>query len=55
MKKLVEEDVATRILVIQHTSSKKCKEWEKSEVEDEFGDLRPLKQTWTTRSFGNKI
>jgi hypothetical protein len=54
MKKLLVEDVAERVLKIQRTSSKKCKEHELSVVEDEDGNLLPLKMTFRERSCGNK-
>lgn len=54
MKKLVEAEITEKILVVRHTTSKKCKEWEKSTVEDEHGNLRPLKVSWSDRTCGNK-
>ena len=55
MKKLLEPEVCEKVLVISRTSSKKCKEGEMSKVEDENGDLLPLKITFGERSCGNKI
>jgi predicted site-specific integrase-resolvase len=38
IKKLLAPEVAEEVLVIQRTSSKKCKEDELSQVEDEEGN-----------------
>jgi len=54
MKKLLEPVVCEKVLVIARTSSKKCKEGELSKVEDENGDLLPLKITFWSRTCGNK-
>jgi hypothetical protein len=43
MKKLIMKEVTDRLLVIRHTTSKKCKDYEVSDVRDELGELRPLK------------
>ena len=43
-----------KVLIISRTSSKKCKEGELSKVEDEHGDLLPLKITFESRTCGNK-
>jgi len=54
MKKLIEPDVTEQILVVRHTTSKKCKDWELSTVEDENGDMRPMKVQFGHRNCGNK-
>lgn len=46
MKKLIEKEVTGKVLIIRHTTSKKCKDFEKSTVLDEQGELRPLKITY---------
>jgi hypothetical protein len=44
MKKLIETEVTEKILVIRHTTSKKCKEWELSTVmNEETEEYRPLR------------
>ncbi len=44
MKKLIEPEVTEKILVIRHTTSKKCKEWELSTVmNEETEEYRPLR------------
>ena len=55
MKKLLDDTVNNRILVIRHTTSKRCREDELSDVMDEDGDLRPLKAKFKNRSMCNKI
>lgn len=54
MKKLIEKEVTERVLVIRHTSSKKCKDNELSTVKDENGDFRPLKVKYGDREGTNK-
>ncbi len=56
MKKLIEAEVTEKILVIRHTSSKKCKDWELSTVMDEETDqYRPLRVRWSDRECCNKF
>ena len=50
MKKLLDNEVNDKILVIRHTTSKRCKDNELSTVADENGDLRPLKVVYKNRS-----
>lgn len=40
---LIEERFLKKVIVIQHTSSKKCGETDLSKVKDENGEFRPLK------------
>lgn len=54
MKKLIEREVTEKILIVQHTSSKKCKLGEKSKILDEDGNLRPLKINFRERDRCNK-
>ena len=54
MKKLLYEDVKERILIINHTTSKRCTSKELSNVLDENGDRRPLKILFKDRTCGNK-
>ena len=42
-KELLEEEFQEKVLLIKHTSSKKCKFGELSDVQDENGDCRQLK------------
>ena len=54
-KELTEKRFYKKVFVIHHTSSKKCKENELSDVKDENGDLRPLKVSISSRTFVNKL
>lgn len=55
MKKLIEAEVTEKILVIRHTTSKKCKAWELSTVmNEETEELRPLRIEWGQRECANK-
>lgn len=54
MKKLIDPEVTERVLIVKHTSSKKCHEDELSTVMDENGDYRPLKVKFSERTCGNK-
>lgn len=54
MKKLIEKEVTERVLIIKHTTSKKCKVEELSDVLDEEGNFRPLKIVYGTRDRTNK-
>ena len=52
---MVGRDFTKNVLVISHTTSKKCKDTEKSTVRDEYGALRPLKVCFFSRSVLNMI
>lgn len=54
MKKLIEPEVTEKVLVVRHTTSKKCKDHELSTVEDENGEFRPLRVRFGSRMCGNK-
>ena len=51
---LVSEEFTSKVFVIKHTTSKKSKITEQSDVRDDEGRLRPLKVTWASRTHGNK-
>jgi hypothetical protein len=55
LKKLFYESVIEKVLVVKHTTSKRCKEEELSTVTDEHGKKRPLKVTFKSRKFANKL
>ena len=55
MKKLLDPEVCEKVLVVARTTSKKCKEGEMSKVENEDGNLMPLKITFSDRTCGNKF
>jgi hypothetical protein len=55
LKKLFYETVVEKVLVVKHTTSKRCKDEELSTVNDEFGKKRPLKVTFKSRTFANKL
>lgn len=54
MKKLCESEFTEKIVIIRHTTSKKCLPDELSTVRDENGNLRPLKITFGSRECANK-
>ena len=54
MKKLVEADITESVLIVLHTTSKKCKETEMTAIQDENGNYRPLKVTFGSRTCANK-
>lgn len=54
MKKLIEKEITEKVLVIRHTTSKKCKDDELSTVMGEDGEFRPLKVTFKSRDGCNK-
>ena len=53
-KALCEKEFTKKVLVVQHTTSKKCKLEELSQVKDEDGNFRPLKIEFKSRSCSNK-
>jgi len=55
MKELIEKKFVKRVLVIKHTTSKKCKEDEFSDNKDQDGNLRPLRVTFKSRALLNKV
>jgi hypothetical protein len=55
MKVLVEKKFYKRVILIHHTTSKKCLLEELSTVKDENGDFRPLRITFKSRRLLNKI
>lgn len=54
-KELLEEEFTEKVLIINHTTSKKCKADELSTVKNEDGELRPLKVVFKDREPLNKI
>ena len=54
MKQLVDAAVTEKILIIRHTTSKKCKEHELSVVQTPDGELRLLKVQFSSLSRLNK-
>lgn len=54
-KKLNDPEFCGRVLVVKHTTSKKCKEYELTDVKnEETGEYRPLKVTFMGRTLLNK-
>lgn len=51
---LVDKEFTEKVFVISHTTSKKCREDEKSDQVDENGELRSLRVAWKSRRGGNK-
>jgi hypothetical protein len=54
-KKLVEYKIAEKVLIIHHTTSKRCGVDELSDVKDENGDYRKLKITFSDRTCAQKF
>jgi hypothetical protein len=54
-KELLEKKFTSKVLIISHTTSKKCKEDELSTVKDEHGEYRPLKVNFKDRETLNKV
>jgi len=54
MKLLIEAEVTERVLIVHHTTSKKCKDNELSTIKDDDGEFRPLKVTFMKRDCCNK-
>lgn len=42
-KKMIEFNINEKVLVVHHTSSKRCGNEEQSDMKDENGNYRPLK------------
>jgi len=55
IKVLVEKKFYKRVVVVNHTTSKKCKPEELSTVKDDEGDFRPLRVTYKSRTLLNKV
>ena len=54
-KELIEKKFVKKVLVIKHTTSKKCKEDEYSGVRDQDGNMRPLRIMFKSRTLLNKV
>ena len=55
MKVLVEKKFYKRVIIIRHTTSKKCRREELSTEKDENDDYRPLRITFESRNLLNKL
>lgn len=53
-KKLIEKNIAEKVLIVHHTTSKRCADDELSDVKDEDGNYRKLKIKFSDRSCGSK-
>lgn len=55
LKKLCSHEISQQILIIKHTTSKKCKDFELSDVlDEETKEFRKLRVTFKDRDCGNK-
>lgn len=54
-KELLEDDFIKVLLIVKHTTSKKCLENEVSDEVDPEGETRPLKISFGSRSLANKV
>ena len=52
---LVEKKFYKRVIVINHTTSKKCRLEELSTVKDDDGERRPLRVTFESRTLLNMV
>jgi hypothetical protein len=48
-KKVIEEEFSSQAFPIERTTSKKCRDHEKSEALDKNGEPLPLRITWESR------
>lgn len=55
IKVLVEKRFYKKVVVINHTTSKKCSTEELSTQKDDDGEFRPLRVTYQSRTLLNKI
>jgi hypothetical protein len=55
LKNILSDEVAGAVFVVQHTTSKRCKDYEVSEVLDEDDNPRPLKITFGRRTCQNRV
>lgn len=55
IKVLVEKKFYKRVMVVNHTTSKKCRLEELSTVKDDEGDFRPLRVTFESRTILNMV
>jgi len=54
-KVLITDDFTSKVIAIQHTTSKKAHSDELTEIEDENGDMRPLRVAFMKRNCINKF
>jgi len=54
-KKLIENSIAEKVLIVHHTTSKRCGADDLSDVKDDNGDYRKLKISFLDRDCGSKI
>lgn len=53
LRELISEEFTKKVLIIEHTTSKKCSAEEPSNVKDEEGNYRPLRVSFSSRTFLN--
>jgi hypothetical protein len=54
-KELLDEKFTEKVLIIRHTTSKKCGQDELSSEKDEYDEFRPLRVNFKDRDLTNKI
>ena len=54
-KELLDEKFTEKVLIIKHTTSKKCGQDELSSEKDEYDEFRPLRVNFKDRDLTNKI
>lgn len=54
-KELLDEKFTEKVLIIKHTTSKKCGQDELSSEKDEYDEFRPLRVNFKDRDLMNKI
>ena len=55
MQALIEVGFTKNVIIVKHTSSKKCDLKELSDVKDDDGEFRPIKIEFKSRRIDNKI
>jgi len=48
-KKLIEKKISEKVLIVHHTTSKRCGDDELTDVKDENGDFRKLRVKFSDR------
>ena len=55
LKALMSDELMAKLVRVQHTTSKRCKPWELTDILDEKGQPRPILVRFVDRRWDNKI